>query len=228
MNPSTGSGQPTWRLVLADDPDAMTRLSPFARILAALLLWSVLLTGTPFTRATAATTWVWPLDPRPEVVRGFDPPDERWGSGHRGVDLAGYAGQSVRAAGEGRVSFAGMLGGRGVVTVTHGALRTTYLPVDADVSVGQEVEAGEVIGTLAVIGSHCLPRVCLHWGLLRGTTYLNPLTLVGAGPIRLLPDSGFTSLRPLFMPTWAGSQPSFVLPLAPAPLFAQARGWASP
>src|SRR3712207_6926505 len=32
---------------------------------------------------------VWPLRPRPEVVRGFDPPDVRWGSGHRGVDLAG-------------------------------------------------------------------------------------------------------------------------------------------
>ncbi len=35
--------------------------------------------------------------------------------------------------------------------------------------------------------SHCFPRACLHWGLRRGDTYLDPLTLVGAGPIRLLP-----------------------------------------
>ena len=152
----------------------------------------------------AATTWVWPLDPRPDVLAGFDPPDERWGAGHRGVDLAGWAGEPVLSAGDGVVSFAGMLGGRGVVVVSHGLLRTTYLPVDSVVSVGQRVEAGEVIGTLAVIGGHCLPRVCLHWGLLRGSTYLNPLTLVGAGPIRLLPDSASSTLRPLFVPAPAG------------------------
>ena len=47
-----------------------------------------------------------------------------------------------------------------------------------------------VIGTLQRASSHCFPRACLHWGLLRGETYLNPLTLVGAGPIRLLPLAG--------------------------------------
>ena len=34
---------------------------------------------------------------------------------------------------------------------------------------------------------HCLPRACLHWGWLRGETYLDPLRLVGGGPVRLLP-----------------------------------------
>jgi len=201
----------------------MTRLSPFTRILA-LLLASLLVTALAMTPSAAAgTAWVWPLDPQPAVVNGFDPPDERWGSGHRGVDLAGYAGQSVRAAGDGTVSFAGMLGGRGVITVSHGTLRTTYLPVEAVVVVGQHVDAGDLIGTLGVVGGHCLPHVCLHWGLLRGSTYLNPLTLVGAGPVRLLPDYGLVSLRPLFMATSAGAVPAFVLPEPD-----QARGWASP
>jgi len=176
---------------------------PFTRVLVALLA-GVLLTALSAmapTRSAASTAWVWPLDPRPAVLAGFDPPDERWGSGHRGVDLAGYAGQPVRSAGDGVVAFAGMLGGREVVTVSHGTLRTTYLPVDPSVSVGQRVGAGDVLGTLAVIGGHCLPHVCLHWGLVRGSTYLNPLTLVGAGPIRLLPDSGPTTVRQLLMPT---------------------------
>ena len=77
-----------------------------------------------------------------------------------------------------------------MVVVDHGGVRTTYEPVSASVSVGDVVARGAVIGTLQRGSSHCFPRACLHWGLLRGDTYLNPLTLVGAGPIRLLPLSG--------------------------------------
>ena len=138
---------------------------------------------------------VWPLSPEPGVVFAFDPPTSRWGPGHRGVDLAGSVGQPVRAAQAGSVSFAGRIAGRGVVVVTHGAVRTTYEPVAATVAVGDEVGAGDPIGRLELLGSHCLPRACLHWGLLRGATYLDPLTLVGAGPVRLLPWSGTTPLR---------------------------------
>jgi murein DD-endopeptidase MepM/ murein hydrolase activator NlpD len=129
----------------------------------------------------------WPLQPRPEVVRGFDPPTSPWGSGHRGVDLLGHVGQGVRSALPGRVSFAGGLAGRGVVVVDHGATRTTYEPVTATVAVGDLVAGGGPIGSLQLPGSHCFPRACLHWGWIEGTTYLDPLRLVGAGPVRLLP-----------------------------------------
>ena len=130
---------------------------------------------------------VWPLDPRPEVVEGFAPPAERWGPGHRGVDLSGTPGQRVRAARAGTVTFAGGLAGRGVVVVDHGATRTTYEPVRAAVGVGDRVSAGSMIGTLETFGSHCWPASCLHWGLREGEEYLDPLTLVGGGPVRLLP-----------------------------------------
>ena len=130
---------------------------------------------------------VWPLVPEPDVVTGFDPPDSPWGAGHRGVDLLGSIGQPVRAALPGRVSFAGVLAGRGVVVVDHGATRTTYEPVEASVSLGASVAAGDRIGRLALAGSHCLPRACLHWGWIEGETYLDPLRLVDAGPVRLLP-----------------------------------------
>jgi murein DD-endopeptidase MepM/ murein hydrolase activator NlpD len=132
-------------------------------------------------------TGAWPLAPRPAVARGFDPPVTRYSAGHRGVDLVGYAGQTVRAAAAGRVTFAGRLAGRGVVVVSHGSTRTTYEPVHAVVDVGTSVGAGQPLGNLEIFGSHCAPASCLHWGLIQGDTYLDPLSLVGAGPVRLLP-----------------------------------------
>ncbi|MEV5002442.1 peptidoglycan DD-metalloendopeptidase family protein [Nocardioides sp. LML1-1-1.1] len=129
----------------------------------------------------------WPLTPRPEVLARFDPPDVVWGAGHRGADLGGRPGQPVRTALPGQVTFTGRIAGRGVVVVGHGDTRTTYEPVTAVVHVGDVLAGGEVLGTLELVGSHCFPRACLHWGWLRGTTYLDPLLLVGGGPVRLLP-----------------------------------------
>ena len=129
----------------------------------------------------------WPLRPVPQVVARFDPPPDPWGAGHRGVDLLAAAGRTVHAALPGRIGFAGRVAGRGVVVVDHGATRTTYEPVSASVAVGDRVGAGQPLGRLDLVGSHCFPRACLHWGWIRGETYLDPLDLVGAGPVRLLP-----------------------------------------
>ncbi len=128
----------------------------------------------------------WPLAGSPEVVRGFAAPEHEYGPGHRGVDLAARPGEPVRAAVAGTVAFAGTVAGRGVVSVDHGAVRTTYEPVAARVRAGQRVELGETIGRVAA-GGHC--EACLHWGLRRGETYLDPLLLIRtgpSGPLRLL------------------------------------------
>ena len=108
---------------------------------------------------------VWPLDGQATIVRGFRPPLLRWNAGHRGVDLAARSGAPVRTAATGTVRFAGQIAGRGVVVVDHGSLRTTYEPVIAEVRVGSEVSAGQLIGRIGA-GSHCVG--CLHWGLRRG------------------------------------------------------------
>ncbi len=139
---------------------------------------------------------VWPLSPRPDIVAGFDPPSTLWGAGHRGVDLRGHVGQSVHSSLAGNVIFAARIAGRGVVVVDHGGIRTTHEPVSASVQVGDSVPRGGVLGTLQRAASHCFPRACLHWGLRRGETYLDPLTLVGAGPIRLLPFGGSLGAGP--------------------------------
>ena len=132
--------------------------------------------------------WDLPLAGPPRVVRAFNPPPQRWAAGHRGVDLLARAGDVVRAAGAGSVTFAGPLAGRGVVVVTHGdGTRTTYEPVTATVSRGDPVRAGAALGRLTAANGHCLPRACLHWGRRRGDVYLDPMLLLRRGPARLLP-----------------------------------------
>lgn len=159
-----------------------------AVLLLALLAGVLAVAALPApARAGTDPVGVWPLAPTPTVVHPFDPPDSRYGAGHRGVDLAASPGQAVRTALPGRVVFAGRIAGRGVVVVGHGTTRTTYEPVAASVAVGAELAAGDPIGSLELAGSHCFPQACLHWGWLAGRTYLDPLRLVGAGPVRLLP-----------------------------------------
>jgi murein DD-endopeptidase MepM/ murein hydrolase activator NlpD len=134
----------------------------------------------------ATTLWVRPLDGA--VTRPFDPPPHRYGPGHRGVDLAGSPGATVLAAGDGVVAFAGTVAGRPVVSVDHpSGLRTTYQPVTASVGAGQAVPRGSPIGTLAEGHDGCPAAACLHWGLRRGETYLDPLTLLRPPEVRLLP-----------------------------------------
>ncbi len=143
---------------------------------------------TPAGEAHRAARWSWPLDPRPSVARRFDPPAQRWLAGHRGVDLQASSGATVLAAADGVVAFAGSVAGKGVVSIDHPTgLRSTYEPVRALVTAGQAVRRGQDLGVLVTEGSHCLPRACLHWGARRGSDYVDPLALVGAGPVILLP-----------------------------------------
>ena len=151
-----------------------------------VLAWVLLVAGAAEGRAFGSVRPV----PGP-VLRGFDPPAQDWLPGHRGVDLAAPVGSGVRAAASGRVSVAQVIAGRGVVTIVHGELRTTYEPVRASVRVGQRVDAGDLIGT--VQSGHCAAG-CLHFGLKRGDEYLDPL---GGSGVRLLPGSAVALARRL-------------------------------
>ncbi len=159
----------------------------------AVLGWFVLTAAvSPTGSAAPKDAFDWPLRPRPAVVRVFDNPEHDWLPGHRGVDLAGAAGQPVLAAADGVVAFAGTVAGKPVVSVDHaGGLRTTYEPVRATTAAGRRVTRGSVLGVLER-GDHGCPGVCLHWGLRRGRTYLDPLPLVRPTPLRLKPLADIT------------------------------------
>ena len=167
-----------------------------------LLMLSLLLSGASLSdaphvsdSASANSVWQWPLvgpdGSPPTVVRPFRPPAHRWLAGHRGVDLAAPGAAEVLAAGPGTVAFAGMLFGQGVVVISHGAIRTSYEPVEpaATLHVGDAVVSGTPLGTLSP--GHCAASPCLHWGLLtghgHGVRYYDPLLLLGLVHLRLEP-----------------------------------------
>ncbi|WP_169814072.1 murein hydrolase activator EnvC family protein [Actinomadura kijaniata] len=156
-----------------------------------VLIGTVVLTLPP---PSSEGEWRWPLTPVPEVLRAFSPPPAPWLAGHRGVDLAARPGQAVLAAGPGRVSYAGRLAGRGVVAITHGVLRTTYLPVRPSVKRGSMIASGARIGVVEGTPRHCAAS-CLHWGLLDASGYRDPLALVRP-QVRLLPRWPGSRARP--------------------------------
>ncbi len=149
--------------------------------------------------------WTAPVGPPLLELRPFaaPPPATPWLPGHRGVDLAAAAGDPVRSDAAGRVTFAGMVAGQGVVVVAHSArLRSTFEPVRAAVRTGDSVPAGVILGWLAMVtgprspGPLCPGRPCLHWGMLLDGRYVDPLVVSGlvaapvAGTARLLPLVG--------------------------------------
>ncbi|NKY35210.1 M23 family metallopeptidase [Nocardia speluncae] len=158
-----------------------------------LLVLLMALASTDTAAARPDKPFTWPLRPRPAVERIFDPPEQDWLPGHRGVDLAGTPGQPVYAAGPGVVVFAGEVAGRPVVSIRHeGDLRTTYEPVVAEVTVGRRVTHHTAIGVLEAGHAECA-AACLHWGVRREQSgrarreYLDPLGLLRLSSIRLKP-----------------------------------------
>lgn len=156
---------------------------------AALMTLSWALFG-PARRAEAgpAGGFVAPLPAPLIVLQAFDPPTQPWLPGNRGVDLAATTGEPVVAASDGVVLYAGLLAGRGVVSISHGDVRTTYEPVDPAVARGASVRRGEVVGHVSAVADGCgPPGGCLHWGAIRSGAYIDPVGLLAVPRVRLLP-----------------------------------------
>lgn len=171
-----------------ESADPIRRLLPIVqrvKLLRAVLcgLVGLVLVGTSAGPALAASGVPPVTGP---IVRAFDPPDQPWLAGHRGIDLLAAAGSPVVAVLAGRVTFTGRIAGKGVVVVSHGSTRTTYEPVRASVRAGDEVAAGYALGVLER-NDHCAVGSCVHLGWLRGRTYLDPARLFDSGGLRLLP-----------------------------------------
>ena len=103
---------------------------------------------------------------------------------HEGVDIAGAWAAPVVAPERGRVVFVGrMPDGAEVVVLAHDdGLVSLYAHLDAyasppPVAAGDEVAAGERIGTVGLTGITTGEH--LHWAVWRDGTLIDPLTLVG-------------------------------------------------
>ncbi|GAA1488579.1 murein hydrolase activator EnvC family protein [Brachybacterium sacelli] len=166
---------------------------PLLRALRIVLILLCLLTALAVPGPAGADTprWQWPVPSPHPVIHPFDPPEDPYGPGHRGIDVGvPGAGTAVHAVEAGTVRFSGTVAGRGVVSVLHAdGLISTYEPVAGSLEKGTRVRAGEVLGKIAGPGaSHCEEQVCLHLGARRAQGYVDPQVLLGArGPSVLLP-----------------------------------------
>ena len=123
--------------------------------------------------------YIWPV--QGTVVDPFRPPTHPFGPGNRGLEIATQPGAIFWAAAPGVVSFAGQVGGRLHVTVSHpDGLRVSYSGV-ATIAVrrGERVHQGQPLGTAGDT---------LHVGVRRGETYLDPAPIFDGG--------GMTGERP--------------------------------
>ncbi|HYL53261.1 MAG TPA: M23 family metallopeptidase [Acidimicrobiia bacterium] len=145
-------------------------------LLAVVISWSCF---APAPVRAAERTWVRPVDG--PVVKPFVAPKTRFGPGHLGVHLRAAPGTPVRAAGDGRVVFAGKVAYSRHIVIRHwNGWRTTYSFVASmRVHVGARVRAGEVIGTTGGRGPNHDGTV-LHLGLRIGDTYVDPMQLFDA------------------------------------------------
>lgn len=151
------------------------------RILFITLLGVAALLPSASVQAAAAPRWSWPVpDPHP-VVRGFEAPATAWAAGHRGIDVAAPVGTPVRAPDDGVVAFAGRVVDRGVLSIDHGGLRSSFEPVEASVPTGSAVRRGQVVAHVAMGAGH--PAGVLHIGarVREGDewAYVSPLLLLG-------------------------------------------------
>lgn len=111
-----------------------------------------------------------------KITRQFDMSNGEFGAGHRGVDFAVPEGTPVLASGAGTVTFAGGTPEGPYVTVRHdGDVETTYALGRIDVTQGQHVTQGTVLG---VSGQGHAGSPVLHFGAKVAGKYVDPLMLL--------------------------------------------------
>ena len=101
---------------------------------------------------------------------------------HRGVDLKATWGTPIRAAADGRVSYAGWAGGYGrQVRIGHGeGLATSYSHMSRIAAApGQSVRHGDVIGFVGSSGLSTGPH--LHYEVFKNGKAVNPMAVKYAG-----------------------------------------------
>lgn len=123
------------------------------------------------------TSWVKPV--AGPILRPFIAPATPYGPGHRGVDFGVAVNTPVRAAGAGRVIFAGRVAGVLHIVVLHPASqwRTGYSFLDtARVRAGDWVAGGQVIGTAGSDRTHRATG-SVHVSLRIDGGYVDPMAL---------------------------------------------------
>lgn len=141
--------------------------------------------------ASVVPPWVWPTGSR-VVSRPWEAPADDYAAGHRGLDVPARVGTVATAVDDGTVAFAGIVAGRGVVTIDHGdGLVSTLDSVTPAVRAGDVVAQGDPVGAVTV--GHCpATDPCLHVGARLDDRYVDPTPYLPAArwPV-LLPETAW-------------------------------------
>ncbi len=114
------------------------------RILEKTTLHSVAILGK------SSEGYIWPLNGN--ITSYYGP---RWGRMHTGIDIDGATGQPTVASNSGTVILASSYSGYGnAVIIDHGGVQTLYAHLSSfNVSEGQQVAQGEIVGAVGCTGS---------------------------------------------------------------------------
>jgi murein DD-endopeptidase MepM/ murein hydrolase activator NlpD len=146
------------------------------RLRAAALV--VVLGALPLAAPGAEPAWSWPVPSPHVVVRAYLAPATRYGAGHRGIDIRAALGTPVTAPDDGTVLFAGRVVDRGVLSIDHGTVRSSFEPVRPLVQPGEHVSRGQVVALVAAPGA-THPAGVLHLGARVRDGYVSPLLFLG-------------------------------------------------
>src|SRR5215213_8435111 len=172
--------------------------------------------------APAASAWTWPADGVVLRPFAFDPAHPYAGGQHRGIDVAGGDGSTVRAPATGAVAFAGRVPANGLaVTIeTADGWSVTLVHLGSiAVTKGATVAEGDGVGTIGASGESEVNVPHVHLGVRRTADpqgYVDPLVLL---PLRVAAPAPLA--RPDPQPT-----PPVATPSGPAPSPAGAGGGA--
>ena len=132
------------------------------------------------------------------ILRPYIAPATPYSAGHRGIDLRTTPGAPVYAPASGIVHFAGVVVNRPVLSIEHpGGLVSSFEPVVTELTAGDPVGRGDVVGTIAghdpgaPRSGHC-GAPCLHFGVRLHGQYVSPLLYLGG-----IPRSVLLPTRPL-------------------------------
>lgn len=125
------------------------------------------------------SSFIWPCPSSSRITSGFgsrSSPTEGASTEHMGIDIGAGAGSSILAAADGVVLIAAYSYSAGnYVTISHGGgVSTVYMHCSRlDVSAGETVKKGQVIGAVGSTGYSTGPH--LHFAIRSGGVYVDPL-----------------------------------------------------
>lgn len=125
------------------------------------------------------SSFIWPCPSSSRITSGFgsrSSPTEGASTEHMGIDIGAEAGSSILAAADGVVLIATYSYSAGnYVTISHGSgVSTVYMHCSRlDVSAGETVKKGQVIGAVGSTGYSTGPH--LHFAIRSGGVYVDPL-----------------------------------------------------